>query len=200
MLSMLHAGPCRGAASLLLREASEHGLLPSLQPGVNGQPAEPYPFAELQLRHPCPPGQLRGLLRRVPRRGTGQAGTTSLLSLQVAQAIDSKKAATDSHLPLLFEQLRQREVRGSSRPSGTRGSSLQQLRPRCAAELLLGKERFGLRGFVEGHFNTAFCVGFDATGERVFTGGDDCLIKVWNTRTCFALRTLKGVPCTHESV
>lgn len=42
-----------------------------------------------------------------------------------------------------------------------------------------------------GHTQAAYCVVFDRAGERVFTGADDNLIKVWGARNCLLMRTLK---------
>ena len=192
VLSMLHGGPCRGAAALLLREASEHGLLPRGPAGADGAPAQPYSFAQLQLRHPCPVDQLRGLLRRVPRRG-GASGGGSLLAMQVSESTRSlaMQGSAEGQAMSLLEHLRRRELGLPRRRQP--GRSLDQLRRASASELLLGRERFGLRGFVDGHLHAAYCVAFDATGDRVITSADDFLIKVWSARTCFALRSLKGV-------
>ena len=190
MLSMLQAGPCRASAALLLREASDHGLLPRGAPSADGEAAAPYSFAELQLRHPCPSDQLRGLLRRVDRRRhQAGSGSMSLLAMHVSEARAAGKGGAEAQVPPLLQQLRRREVGLNARHARR---SIERLRPGCAAGLLLGPERFGLRGFVEGHFNAAFCVAFDATGERVITSADDFMIKVWSARSCFLLRSLKG--------
>jgi len=64
--------------------------------------------------------------------------------------------------------------------------------PAASAALQLGPDRFGIRGFVDGHLGAAYCVACDATGQRVFTGADDGLIKVWCARTCLLLGVLRG--------
>jgi WD40 repeat protein len=45
---------------------------------------------------------------------------------------------------------------------------------------------------VEGHLRDVFCVTFDQTGQRVVTGADDGLIKIWCARTCLVLGVLRG--------
>ncbi|EKX40640.1 hypothetical protein GUITHDRAFT_75292, partial [Guillardia theta CCMP2712] len=43
-----------------------------------------------------------------------------------------------------------------------------------------------------GHFCAVYCLVFDKTGRLFVTGSDDKLIKVWNSRTCCLVRTMRG--------
>ncbi|XP_028322321.1 bromodomain and WD repeat-containing protein 3 [Gouania willdenowi] len=43
-----------------------------------------------------------------------------------------------------------------------------------------------------GHLSSVYCVAFDRTGRRIFTGSDDCLIKIWATDDGRLLATLRG--------
>uniref|UniRef100_A0A8C0J5Y2 Bromodomain and WD repeat domain containing 1 n=1 Tax=Chelonoidis abingdonii TaxID=106734 RepID=A0A8C0J5Y2_CHEAB len=43
-----------------------------------------------------------------------------------------------------------------------------------------------------GHLSAVYCVAFDRTGHRIFTGSDDCLVKIWSTRNGRLLATLRG--------
>uniref|UniRef100_A0A674BZK7 Pleckstrin homology domain interacting protein n=1 Tax=Salmo trutta TaxID=8032 RepID=A0A674BZK7_SALTR len=43
-----------------------------------------------------------------------------------------------------------------------------------------------------GHLSSVYCVTFDRTGRRVFTGSDDCLVKIWGTDEGRLLATLRG--------
>uniref|UniRef100_A0A8C5R7B4 Pleckstrin homology domain interacting protein n=1 Tax=Leptobrachium leishanense TaxID=445787 RepID=A0A8C5R7B4_9ANUR len=43
-----------------------------------------------------------------------------------------------------------------------------------------------------GHLSSVYCVTFDRTGRRIFTGSDDCLVKIWNTDDGRLLATLRG--------
>lgn len=43
-----------------------------------------------------------------------------------------------------------------------------------------------------GHLSQVFCVTFDRTGRYVITGGDDKLIKVWDTTTGLLRYTFRG--------
>uniref|UniRef100_A0A9J7WY08 Bromodomain and WD repeat domain containing 3 n=1 Tax=Cyprinus carpio carpio TaxID=630221 RepID=A0A9J7WY08_CYPCA len=43
-----------------------------------------------------------------------------------------------------------------------------------------------------GHLSSVYCVAFDRTGQRIFTGSDDCLVKIWATDDGRLLATLRG--------
>uniref|UniRef100_A0A6I8NJC7 Bromodomain and WD repeat domain containing 3 n=1 Tax=Ornithorhynchus anatinus TaxID=9258 RepID=A0A6I8NJC7_ORNAN len=43
-----------------------------------------------------------------------------------------------------------------------------------------------------GHLSSVYCVAFDRSGRRVFTGSDDCLVKIWATDDGRLLSTLRG--------
>uniref|UniRef100_A0A8C8VMB6 Bromodomain and WD repeat domain containing 1 n=1 Tax=Pelusios castaneus TaxID=367368 RepID=A0A8C8VMB6_9SAUR len=43
-----------------------------------------------------------------------------------------------------------------------------------------------------GHLSSVYCVAFDRTGHRIFTGSDDCLVKIWSTHNGRLLATLRG--------
>uniref|UniRef100_A0A3Q2YYW6 Pleckstrin homology domain interacting protein n=1 Tax=Hippocampus comes TaxID=109280 RepID=A0A3Q2YYW6_HIPCM len=43
-----------------------------------------------------------------------------------------------------------------------------------------------------GHLSSVYCVTFDRTGRRIFTGSDDCLVKIWSTDNGCLLATLRG--------
>uniref|UniRef100_A0A670Z1Q9 Bromodomain and WD repeat domain containing 1 n=1 Tax=Pseudonaja textilis TaxID=8673 RepID=A0A670Z1Q9_PSETE len=43
-----------------------------------------------------------------------------------------------------------------------------------------------------GHLSAVYCVAFDRTGHRIFTGSDDCLVKIWCTHNGRLLATLRG--------
>ena len=181
MANFLAAGPCRRAADALQAEIGELGLLP----GTDA-------LSSMRRRHSCPPDQLRRLLRRLlelektaPDRAnhggaTGGGGGAERSSLLTIVGVTERKTP---RALAVSQYVRQRELCGRA-PRPLRDSS--------AAALQVGADRFGLRGVFEGHASAAYCVIFDATGERVFTGADDGLVKAWGARSCLLLRTLRG--------
>jgi WD40 repeat protein len=45
---------------------------------------------------------------------------------------------------------------------------------------------------IQGHQQPLYCIVFDHSGNRIITGGDDYLVKVWSTHTGLLLHTLRG--------
>ncbi|KAG0758032.1 hypothetical protein G6F57_010467 [Rhizopus arrhizus] len=45
---------------------------------------------------------------------------------------------------------------------------------------------------ISGHRNPVYCVAFDKTNRRLFTGSDDFLVKVWCVRTGYLIHTIRG--------
>ncbi|KAG1466186.1 hypothetical protein G6F56_004740 [Rhizopus delemar] len=45
---------------------------------------------------------------------------------------------------------------------------------------------------ISGHRNPVYCVAFDNTNRRLFTGSDDFLVKVWCVRTGYLIHTIRG--------
>lgn len=51
---------------------------------------------------------------------------------------------------------------------------------------------YNLYSKVMGHLSSAYCVCFDQTGQCIFTGSDDYLIKIWSAKDGRLLKTLRG--------
>lgn len=45
---------------------------------------------------------------------------------------------------------------------------------------------------LHGHLSPVFCLIYDGTGTRFFTGGDDNLVKVWDSDTGWLIRTIRA--------
>ena len=175
--TFLQTGPCHRAARELQAEVHERGLLP------NSETVD-----RMRLRYSCPPDQLRRLLRRLldltiseaPRGPRVAAGGATLGGREnvapdasLLTMVGIAERVVPQTLPV-SQFLRQRELRGRAAP----------LTAPSAAALAVGASRFGLRGIFEGHSSAAYCVVFDAVGERVFTGADDGVVKMWGSRSC----------------
>ncbi|KAJ8280897.1 hypothetical protein GJAV_G00060650 [Gymnothorax javanicus] len=74
----------------------------------------------------------------------------------------------------------------------------------CRAQELTGVQRFSaispvsnyqrmrLHKRILGHLSAVYCIAFDRTGLRVFTGSDDCLVKIWSSFNGRLHSTLRG--------
>lgn len=158
--SFLQMGPCHRTSRELEAELAELNLLPKKET-----------LQQMRHRCSCPPDQLRRLLARLlelnsevqrsSSSGADGQGDVSLLTIVGATERVAQRT------PAVPRFVHRRELQGRAPALGARSS----------AELLLGEGRFGLRGIFEGHTSAAYCVVFDPTGERIFTGADDALAR-----------------------
>lgn len=63
------------------------------------------------------------------------------------------------------------------------------IRRTCPTEIY---SRVRLYKKIMGHLSSVYCVCFDQTGQYIFTGADDHLIKIWSARDGRLLKTLRG--------
>uniref|UniRef100_A0A8C2B1Z6 PH-interacting protein n=1 Tax=Cyprinus carpio TaxID=7962 RepID=A0A8C2B1Z6_CYPCA len=80
--------------------------------------------------------------------------------------------------PNIVETIYSRRLNGSYR--------LGQLVPTAVYQHMKMHKR------ILGHLSSVYCVTFDRTGRRIFTGSDDCLVKIWATDNGRLLATLRG--------
>uniref|UniRef100_A0A671USR1 Bromodomain and WD repeat domain containing 1 n=1 Tax=Sparus aurata TaxID=8175 RepID=A0A671USR1_SPAAU len=69
----------------------------------------------------------------------------------------------------------------------------------CKKPLPLGRSgltqypsRMRLHRRILGHLSAVYCIAFDRTGLRIFTGSDDCLVKIWSSFDGRLHSTLRG--------
>uniref|UniRef100_A0A3P8YST9 Bromo domain-containing protein n=1 Tax=Esox lucius TaxID=8010 RepID=A0A3P8YST9_ESOLU len=53
-------------------------------------------------------------------------------------------------------------------------------------------QRIRLHRRILGHLSAVYCIAFDRTGLRIFTGSDDCLVKIWSSFDGRLHSTLRG--------
>uniref|UniRef100_A0A8C9TS44 Bromodomain and WD repeat domain containing 3 n=1 Tax=Scleropages formosus TaxID=113540 RepID=A0A8C9TS44_SCLFO len=82
------------------------------------------------------------------------------------------------NLPSIVHILGARQLTGSARFCSTVPSSTYQ--------------HMKMHKRILGHLSSVYCVAFDRTGRRIFTGSDDCLVKIWATDDGRLLATLRG--------
>lgn len=64
------------------------------------------------------------------------------------------------------------------------------VRPRSSLQFHNSAIRYRKLATSYGHFDAVYCVITDKTGTRVFTGADDCLVKMWEVRNGSILQQL----------
>ncbi|TRY87016.1 hypothetical protein DNTS_009121, partial [Danionella cerebrum] len=201
----LEAGPCQDAAETLIREVQEKELLPKRtdwtgkeHPGSYENLVKLYKHISsdhlLQLCERVSPLLEREVPASVPGvnslLGTGRQSVlrTNKSCKHVVwkgSALAALHCGRPPEPPVIYgsppnivETLYSRRLNGSYR--------LGQLVPTAVYQHMKMHKR------ILGHLSSVYCITFDRTGRRIFTGSDDCLVKIWATDDGRLLATLRG--------
>ncbi|KAM3861557.1 LOW QUALITY PROTEIN: PH-interacting protein [Diretmus argenteus] len=201
----LEAGPCQNAAETLIREVEEKELLPKRLDWTGQEHPGTYENLVKLHRHISPDHLLQVcsrvcplLEREVPASVPGLtsllgAGRQNLLRTNKSckhvvwkgSALAALHCGRPPEPPIIYgsppnivETGYGRRLNGSYR--------LRQLLPTAVYQHMKMHKR------ILGHLSSVYCVTFDRTGRRIFTGSDDCLVKIWGTDDGRLLATLRG--------
>ncbi|KAI1294611.1 Bromodomain and WD repeat-containing protein 1 [Halotydeus destructor] len=202
----LSAGPCQRAAQAIHDEIEQYKLMPKRTDWLGNQHART--LEDVDRSHPhvssdhlvkicsrigsildkeVPPsvGGVASLLgagkQSLLRRKNDPPRKLTVRSL-VAQLNGAPVLPPANHLPNypsgIANMLISREYRGSSTVRQTFSCKLYQ------------KQMMYRR--LLGHLSSVYCILFDRTGQYIFTGADDLLVKIWSARDGRLLSTLRG--------
>ncbi|XP_061575074.1 bromodomain and WD repeat-containing protein 3 isoform X3 [Cololabis saira] len=201
----LTTGPCRRAAEVLASELEQYQLLPSRLDWLGNEHPRTYEDVVAANRHIAPNHllqickQIGPLLdKEVPSCVPGVhslLGSGKQSMLRKAKDCDSARFQASSYAALhrgrpperplnckktshLVKVLRGRELTGEQRFSSISPVS--------------NYERMRLHRRILGHLSAVYCIAFDRTGLRIFTGSDDCLVKIWSSFDGRLHSTLRG--------
>ncbi|KAM6465548.1 PH-interacting protein isoform 1-T1 [Liasis olivaceus] len=201
----LEDGPCQQAAQVLIREVAEKELLPKRTDWTGKEHPRSYESLVKYYRHLAPDHLLQIchrlgplLEQEIPQSVPGVqtllgAGRQSLLRTNKSckHVIWKGSALAALHCgrppespinygspPSIAETLFSRKLNGKYR--------LEHLIPTAVYQHMKMHKR------ILGHLSSVYCVTFDRTGRRIFTGSDDCLVKIWATDDGRLLATLRG--------
>uniref|UniRef100_A0A671KWW9 Bromodomain and WD repeat-containing protein 3-like n=1 Tax=Sinocyclocheilus anshuiensis TaxID=1608454 RepID=A0A671KWW9_9TELE len=193
----LSTGPCRKAAEALVCELEENQLLPRRLDWEGTEHPRSYEDLVYANRHIAPDHLLQIckqigpiLDREVP---SGVPGVHSLLGAGKHSLLRTSKDC------------------GNSRWKASTFAALHRGRPperplscRDASRELTGAQRFSsinpvsnyqhmkMHRRILGHLSAVYCIAFDRTGSRIFTGSDDALVKIWSSFDGRLHSTLRG--------
>uniref|UniRef100_A0A674DLG7 Bromodomain and WD repeat domain containing 1 n=1 Tax=Salmo trutta TaxID=8032 RepID=A0A674DLG7_SALTR len=201
----LTTGPCRRAAEVLASELEEYQLLPCRLDWQGHEHPRSYEDLVASNRHIAPDHLLQIckqigpiLDKEVPSCVPGVhsllgTGRQSLLRTSKDYGNVRRKGSSfaalhrgrppEMHLncrdpPNLVEVYRGRELTGTQRFSTVNPvSNYQHMR---------------MHRRILGHLSAVYCIAFDRTGLRIFTGSDDCLVKIWSSFDGRLHSTLRG--------
>uniref|UniRef100_A0A8C4HYF5 PH-interacting protein n=1 Tax=Dicentrarchus labrax TaxID=13489 RepID=A0A8C4HYF5_DICLA len=201
----LEAGPCQKAAETLIMEVEEKELLPKRLDWTGQEHPGTYENLVKLYRHISADHLLQVcsrvcplLEREVPASVPGLtsllgAGRQNLLRTTKSckhvvwkgSALAALHCGRPPEPPIIYgsppnivETSFSRRLNGSYR--------LRQLVPTAVYQHMKMHKR------ILGHLSSVYCVTFDRTGRRIFTGSDDCLVKIWGTDDGRLLATLRG--------
>ncbi|XP_069743525.1 PH-interacting protein isoform X2 [Narcine bancroftii] len=201
----LASGPCQEATNVLIREVEEKQLLPKRIDWKGKEHPRTYDNLVKTHRHIAPDHLLQIcqrlgplLEKEIPQSVPGVrsllgAGRQSLLrtTKSCKHVVWKGSALAALHRgrppeppinygspPNIVDTIRARQLTGSFR--------LSQLVPTAVYLHMKMHKR------ILGHLSSVYCITFDRTGRRIFTGSDDCLVKIWTTDDGRLLATLRG--------
>uniref|UniRef100_A0A8C1YDW7 Bromodomain and WD repeat domain containing 1 n=1 Tax=Cyprinus carpio TaxID=7962 RepID=A0A8C1YDW7_CYPCA len=190
----MSTGPCRKAAELLPRRLDWEG---------NEHPRS-YEDLVAANRHVAPDHLLQIckqigpiLDREVP---SGVPGVHSLLGAGKHSLLRTTKDCCNSRWKAsTFAALHR--GRPPERPLNCSDNSIVEM---CRGRELTGAQRFSsinpvsnyqhmkMHRRILGHLSAVYCIAFDRTGSRIFTGSDDALVKIWSSFDGRLHSTLRG--------
>ncbi|KAK7907157.1 hypothetical protein WMY93_015769 [Mugilogobius chulae] len=201
----LEAGPCQDSAQSLIREVQEKELLPRRVDWTGQEHPGTYENLVKLYRHirsdhllqicsrVCPllekevPASVPGLcsLLGAGRQNLLRTDKSCKHVVWKGSALAALHCGRPPEPPIIFgsppnivETSYSRRLNGSYRQ--------RQLVPTAVYQHMKMHKR------ILGHLSSVYCVTFDRTGRRVFTGSDDCLVKIWATDDGRLLATLRG--------
>ncbi|XP_053329912.1 bromodomain and WD repeat-containing protein 3 [Spea bombifrons] len=201
----LQSGPCRRTAQLLAEELEENQLIPHRLDWEGKRHSRTYQDLVASNSHITTDYLLRVFERIGP-----------LLDREIPQSVPGLQSLLGVGKQSLLRRAK------DCRHTPWRGSALAALhrgRPPelpvnygrpinvvniISARALTGCARFNhvfsssmyqqikMHKRILGHLSSVYCVAFDRSGRRIFTGSDDCLVKIWATDDGRLLSTLRG--------
>ncbi|XP_004631827.1 bromodomain and WD repeat-containing protein 1 isoform X2 [Octodon degus] len=201
----LSAGPCRRAAQVLVQELEQYQLLPKRLDWEGNEHSRSYEELVLSNKHVAPDHLLQICQRIGP-----------MLDKEIPPSISrvtSLLGAGRQSLLRTAKDCRHTVWKGSAFAALHRGRPPEMPvnygAPPNLVEIHRGKQLTGCSTFstafpgamyqhikmhrrILGHLSAVYCVAFDRTGHRIFTGSDDCLVKIWSTHNGRLLSTLRG--------
>ncbi|XP_037533386.1 bromodomain and WD repeat-containing protein 3 [Nematolebias whitei] len=201
----LTTGPCRRAAEVLAAELEQHQLLPGRLDWLGNEHPRTYEDVVVANRHIAPDHLLRickqiGPLldKEVP---SCVPGVYSLLGsgkqsvLRTTKDRDSVRLKASTYAALHRGRPPERPLNNKQPPHLVkvhRGRELTGVQCFSSISPVGNYEHMRLHRRILGHLSAVYCIAFDRTGLRIFTGSDDCLVKIWSSFDGRLHSTLRG--------
>ncbi|XP_077579286.1 bromodomain and WD repeat-containing protein 3 isoform X2 [Stigmatopora nigra] len=201
----LTTGPCRKTAEVLVSELEEYQLLPRRLDWLGHEHPRTYEDVVAANRHIAPDHLLQIckqigpiLEKEVP---SCVPGLHSLLGLgkqsmlRTSKECDGVRLKTSSYAALHRGRPPERPFNSKKPPHIVhicRGRELTGVQRYSSITSVSNYGRMRLHRRILGHLSAVYCIAFDRTGLRIFTGSDDCLVKIWSSFDGRLHSTLRG--------
>uniref|UniRef100_A0AAQ4S5Y9 Bromodomain and WD repeat domain containing 1 n=1 Tax=Gasterosteus aculeatus aculeatus TaxID=481459 RepID=A0AAQ4S5Y9_GASAC len=201
----LTTGPCRRAAEVLASELEDYQLLPGRLDWLGNEHPRTYEDLVAANRHIAPDHLLRIckqigpiLDKEVPSCVPGVhslLGSGKQSTLRTAKDCDRVRFNGSSYAALHRGRPPERPFNCKKPPHLVmvhRGRELTGVQRFSSVNPVSNYERMRLHRRILGHLSAVYCIAFDRTGLRIFTGSDDCLVKIWSSFDGRLHSTLRG--------
>ncbi|XP_077421663.1 bromodomain and WD repeat-containing protein 3 isoform X2 [Vanacampus margaritifer] len=201
----LTTGPCRRTAEVLVRELEEYQLLPGRLDWLGNEHPRTYEDVVAANRHVAPDHLLQIckqigpiLDKEVPSCVPGVhslLGSGKQSMLRTSKEFDGVRLKTSSYAALHRGRPPERPLNHKKPPhivNVCRGRELTGAQRYSSINLVSNYGRMHLHRRILGHLSAVYCIAFDRTGLRIFTGSDDCLVKIWSSFDGRLHSTLRG--------
>uniref|UniRef100_A0A8C5CE24 Bromodomain and WD repeat domain containing 1 n=1 Tax=Gadus morhua TaxID=8049 RepID=A0A8C5CE24_GADMO len=201
----LTTGPCRRTAEILASEIQEYQLLPRRLDWQGNEHPRTYEDLVAAHRHIAPDHllqickQLGPLLDKdVPSCVPGVhslLGSGKQSMLRKAKDCDSVWLKASSYAALHRGRPPERPLNSKKPPhlvEVCRGRELTGCQRFSSINPVSNYQHMRLHRRILGHLSAVYCIAFDRAGLRIFTGSDDCLVKIWSSFDGSLHSTLRG--------
>ncbi|KAM7413407.1 hypothetical protein PAMA_020681 [Pampus argenteus] len=201
----LTTGPCRRAAEVLASELEEYQVLPGRLDWQGNEHPRTYEDVVAANRHIAPDHLLQIckqigpiLDKEVPSCVPGVhslLGSGKQSALRTAKDCDNVRFKASSYAALHRGRPPERPLNCKKPPHLVkvhRGRELTGAQRFSYINPVSNYEHMRLHRRILGHLSAVYCIAFDRTGLRIFTGSDDCLVKIWSSFDGRLHSTLRG--------
>ncbi|XP_069390311.1 bromodomain and WD repeat-containing protein 3 isoform X3 [Paralichthys olivaceus] len=201
----LTTGPCRRAAEVLASELEEHQLLPGRLDWLGNEHPRTYEDVVAANRHIAPDHLLQickqigpVLDKEVPSCVPGVhslLGSGKQSMLRTPKDCERVRFKASSYAALHRGRPPERPLYCKNPPHLVevhRGRELTGAQRFSSINPVSNYEHMRLHRRILGHLSAVYCIAFDRTGLRIFTGSDDCLVKIWSSFDGRLHSTLRG--------
>ncbi|XP_077165128.1 bromodomain and WD repeat-containing protein 3 isoform X4 [Paroedura picta] len=200
----LQAGPCKKSAQMLVEELEEHQLIPNRLDWQGNEHQRKFEDLVVANAH-IPPVHLLKICERIGpllEKEIPQSvlGVRTLLGVGRQSLLRAAKDCRNARKGSAFAALHRGRPLALPLNCGKPPNVVNLI---CARPVTAyGRfshlfptafyQHIKLHKRILGHLSAVYCVAFDRSGRRIFTGSDDYLVKIWATDDGRLLSTLRG--------